>query len=70
MEVRPSWTPGGDSFVFYAFDPYSNGVPNGTDLANYTQPDLDAVAQRLNSRPCKTLGSATPADRLPNTLLH
>ena len=44
--------------------------PHGTDLANYTQADLDKVAQRLNSRPRKTLGYATPADRLANTLLH
>ena len=32
--------------------------------------DLDKVAQRLNSRPRKTLGYATPADKLANTLLH
>ena len=44
--------------------------PHGTDLANYTQADLDKVAQRLNSRPRKTLGYATPADKLANTLLH
>ncbi len=31
---------------------------------------LDALAQRLNSRPRKTLGYATLADRLANTLLH
>ena len=41
-----------------------------TNLASYTQADLNAVAQRLNSRPRKTLGYATPADRLANTLLH
>ena len=44
--------------------------PHGTDLASFTQADLNAVAQRLNSRPRKTLGYATPADRLANTLLH
>ena len=44
--------------------------PHGTNLASYTQADLNAVAQRLNSRPRTTLGYATPADRLANTLLH
>lgn len=44
--------------------------PHGTDLATYTQADLDRVAQRLNSRPRKTLGYATPADKLAATLLH
>jgi len=43
--------------------------PHGTDLASFTQADLNAVAQRLNSRPRKTLGYATPADRLANTLV-
>ena len=38
--------------------------PDGTDLSTYTQAQLNAVARRLNTRPRKTLGYDTPADRL------
>ena len=42
--------------------------PRGTDLTRYTQADLDAIARRLNTRPRKTLGYATPADKLAATV--
>lgn len=38
--------------------------PKGTDLSNYSQQELDAVALKLNQRPRKTLGFLTPADTL------
>ena len=43
--------------------------PKGTNLSPYTQADLNTIAQRLNSRPRKTLGYATPTDTL-RPLLH
>ena len=42
--------------------------PHGTDLRHYSQTDLNAVTQRLNARPRKTLGYATPADTLAATV--
>jgi IS30 family transposase len=42
--------------------------PEGTDLAAYTQVQLNAVARRLNMRPRKTLGYDTPADRLATSV--
>lgn len=39
-----------------------------TDLSIHTQKDLDLVAERLNTRPRKTLGFKTPADKLEEML--
>ena len=36
--------------------------PKGTDLRIHSAATLQAVAQRLNNRPRKTLGWRTPAD--------
>jgi IS30 family transposase len=44
--------------------------PKGTDLARFTQEQLDAVADRLNGRPRKTLGYKTPSDKLAEALLQ
>lgn len=44
--------------------------PKGTDLSGFTQEQLDAVADRLNGRPRKTLGYKTPSDKLAEALLQ
>jgi IS30 family transposase len=43
-------------------------LPKGTNLAGYTQPQLDEIARKLNTRPRQTLGYKTPADTLEATL--
>ena len=42
--------------------------PDGTELTQFSQADLDKVALLLNTRPRKTLGFATPADKLQSVL--
>lgn len=37
-------------------------LPNGTDLSGYTQRELNVIAHRLNTRPRKCLGFATPLE--------
>jgi IS30 family transposase len=42
--------------------------PDGTDLSVYTQRDLNDIALKLNNRPRKTLGFASPAQKLHDVL--
>jgi len=37
-------------------------LPKGTDWSRYTQRELNAIAQRLNTRPRKCLNFATPLE--------
>ena len=37
-------------------------LPKRTSLAEYSQADLDQIADRLNNRPRKVLGWRTPAE--------
>ncbi len=42
--------------------------PDGTDLSTFTQAKLDDIALRLNTRPRKTLGFMTPAEKLASSV--
>lgn len=44
--------------------------PKGTDLSGFIQAELDAVADRLNTRPRETLGWKTPAEALDEFLVR
>lgn len=44
--------------------------PKGTDVSGYSQRQLDVIARKLNTRPRKTLGFASPADTFVQGVLR
>ncbi|MFE7799493.1 IS30 family transposase, partial [Nocardia sp. NPDC057440] len=43
-------------------------LPRTVDMRDYTQTDLDAIADELNQRPRQTLGFKTPSEALNQAL--
>jgi IS30 family transposase len=43
-------------------------LPKGSDLSKLSQPELDTIANKLNTRPRETLSFQTPADTLNQAL--
>jgi len=42
--------------------------PDGTNLAQFSQDDLNVIAHKLNTRPRKTLAYTAPIDKLAESL--